>query len=458
MQTNVYHSVKLDRDLCKGCTTCLNRCPTEAIRIRGGKAQIDARFCIDCGQCVRFCPHHAKIADYDSLDVMSEFEYTVALPAPSLYSQFRNLEDTNIVLNALIEMGFSAVFEVSAAAELVSEATRRYLEEHKDGEPWISSACPSVVRLIMKRFPNLADHILPLNPPIEVAARLALKKALKETGLPREKIGIIFISPCPAKKAYVHNPIGIDKSEVDRVVALKDVYQKILPYMKAVAGTSYPEISESGKVGVSWSVRSGESSGLFIPTYLAADGITNILRVLDEIEDRKFDDLSFIELNACPGGCVGGVLSVENPFVAEVRLKSLRRFMPVSVSVMPEGEEGVLANTQPIEYEPVSRLGDTMEESFRLLGKAERIEKRLPGLDCGCCGAPTCKALSRDIVLGNAQESDCIVNLRNRIRDIQEQTKEMEKELKDISNLDTAVSVIKEYTGRISRETDDLDK
>ncbi len=119
----------------------------------------------------------------------------MALPAPSLYSQFNNLEDTNIVLNALKLMGFDDVVEVSAAAELVSEATRQYLAEHKEQMPVISTACPSVVRLIRVRFPNLIPHLLPLNPPVEVAACMAAEKAMQKTGLPRETIGVVFISP-----------------------------------------------------------------------------------------------------------------------------------------------------------------------------------------------------------------------------------------------------------------------
>ena len=139
-----YHSVRLDPELCKGCINCIKRCPTQAIRVRNGKAQINAKFCIDCGECIRVCPHHAKHATYDKMDVMKQYRYTVALPAPSLYSQFNNLDDVNIVLNALLLMGFNDVFEVSAGAELVSEATREYLTHHEDNLPIISTACPSV--------------------------------------------------------------------------------------------------------------------------------------------------------------------------------------------------------------------------------------------------------------------------------------------------------------------------
>ena len=325
-----YHSVRLDADLCMGCINCIKRCPTQAIRVRNGKAQINSKFCIDCGECIRVCPHHAKLATYDKLDVMKKYKYTVALPAPSLYSQFNNLDDVNIVLNALLLMGFDDVFEVSAAAELVSEATRQYISEHEEQLPLISTACPSVVRLIRVRFPNLIPHLLPINPPVEVAAVLAVRKAMEDTGLPREEIGIMFISPCPSKVTYVKSPLGTEKSEIDQVLAIKDVYPKLLACMKTVVGEDYPVIGTSGKIGISWGHSGGEASGLFTENYLAADDIENVIRVLEDMEDQKFTNLRFVELNACNGGCVGGVLTVENPYVAEVKLKRLRKYMPVT--------------------------------------------------------------------------------------------------------------------------------
>ena len=72
------HSVTLDKDLCKGCINCIKRCPTEAIRVRGGKASINNKFCIDCGECIRHCPHHAKHTRRDFLSDLDRFEYTVA--------------------------------------------------------------------------------------------------------------------------------------------------------------------------------------------------------------------------------------------------------------------------------------------------------------------------------------------------------------------------------------------
>lgn len=452
-----YHSVRLDPDLCMGCINCIKRCPTQAIRVRNGKATINSKFCIDCGECIRVCPHHAKHATYDKLEVLKQYEYVVALPAPSLYAQFNNLDDVNIVLNALLLMGFDDVYEVGAAAELVSEATRKYIDVHEDQQPVISTACPSVVRLIRVRFPNLIPHLLPLNPPIEVAAILAVRRAQEKTGLPRDKIGIIFISPCPSKVTYVKMPLGTDKSEVDHVLAIKDIYPQLLPYMKAV-GDNVPEIGTSGKIGVSWGRSGGEASGLFTENYLAADGIENVIRVLEDMEDQKFINLKFVELNACNGGCVGGILTVENPYVAEVKLKRLRKYMPVARSHIELDMEEVVKWTTKVKYEPVFNLGNTLMESFSRLNQVERLYKKFPGLDCGSCGAPTCKALAEDIVRGEASEKDCVYYLRENLHKLAEEVSILAEDLAegDRGGKET-LDILKEYIQRISDEMSSLD-
>ncbi|MEF9940368.1 MAG: [Fe-Fe] hydrogenase large subunit C-terminal domain-containing protein [Clostridium sp.] len=453
-----YHSVRLDPDLCMGCINCIKRCPTQAIRVRNKKAQINSKFCIDCGECIRVCPHHAKHAVYDSLDTLKHYEYTVALPAPSLYSQFNNLDDVNIVLNGLILMGFDDVFEVSAAAELVSEASRAYIEENPGRAPFISTACPSVVRLIRVKFPNLISNLLPLKAPIEVAAQLAIKRAMAKTGLPRKKIGIFFISPCPSKVTYVKSPLGTDKSEVDRVLAIKDIYPQLISYMQMV-GNNPPDMVTSGKIGIGWGRRSGEAGGLFTENYLAADGIENVIRVLEDMEDQKFSNLKFVELNACNGGCVGGVLTVENPYVAEVKLKWLHKYMPVSKSHLSEGDREFVNWTEAVKFEPVFNLGNTLTESFSRFNQVERICKKLPGLDCGSCGAPTCKALAEDIVRGEAGERDCIYHLRENVHKLSDEVTMMADCMIDGENFsDESLHALRECIRRVSDEMSRLEQ
>ena len=129
MASSTYeHSVRLEVDKCTGCTNCLRRCPTEAIRICDGHAQINDARCIDCGECIRACTNKAKKAVVGKLEDMERFRYKVALPAPSLYGQFDNLDDVDYVLEGLLKIGFDDVFEVSKAAELVSAYTRQYLK------------------------------------------------------------------------------------------------------------------------------------------------------------------------------------------------------------------------------------------------------------------------------------------------------------------------------------------
>jgi iron only hydrogenase large subunit-like protein len=347
---------------------------------------------------------------------MDGFEYKVALPAPTLYAQFNNLDDTNIVLNALLAMGFDDVFEVAAGAEIVSDLTRRYINENPKKVPFISTACPSVVRLVRVRFPNLIERLLPIDAPMDVAAYYAVKKALKKTGLPREKIGIFFISPCPAKLTSVKAPIGINESEIDGVLAIKDIYPLLLPFMSEIAESgNTPELAESGKIGVSWGKSGGECGGLLLDNYVAADGIENVIKVLEDLEDDKIAGLDFVELNACSGGCVGGTLTVENPYVARAKINHLRKYMPVSQMRAKEEDADKLYITEPIEYLPVFRIGEDMKDSIKKMAQIDTLVKRLPGLDCGSCGAPTCQALAEDVIVGRAKENDCIYFFKDAI-------------------------------------------
>lgn len=406
---NFFHSVRLDKDLCKGCINCIKRCPTEAIRVRKGKAKILSDRCIDCGECIRICPHHAKKAVYDDLEILKDFTYTIALPAPSLYGQFNNLDDVNVVLNGLLEMGFDDIFEVARAAEIVSDATRKLMAAGELPRPAISSACPAVLRLIRVRFPQLIGNIVPLLAPVELAARMAKKEAMEKTGLPAEKIGAIFISPCPAKVTAVKMPLSTKKSYIDGVVAIKDVYPPLLAAMKKCAQPE-EELSSAGRMGISWGSSGGEASALLNDRYLAADGIENVIKVLENLEDEMFRDLDYVELNACSGGCVGGVLTVENPYIAKAKLKRLRKYLPVSCNHM--GQEPFPKWDRKLEYAPVLELDPDVKVAMSKMTEMQAIEERLYGLDCGSCGSPTCRALAEDIVRGYATEDDCIFKLR----------------------------------------------
>lgn len=410
-----FHSVTLDESKCVGCTNCIKRCPTEAIRVRGGKAVITSERCIDCGECIRVCPHHAKRAKHDHLDMLDAFTYKIALPAPSLYGQFNNLDDMDYVLTGLKKVGFDDVAEVSGAAELVSEATRRLMESGQLKRPVISSACPAIVRLIRVRFPDLCDHVLPLLAPMEIAAAIAKRCAVEKTGLPESEIGCFFITPCPAKVTDVRMPISVGKSKVDGAIAISEIFPPLSSRMDKLEHVE--ALSNSGIIGVSWATSGGEASALLKEKYLAADGIENVIRVLEEIEDERIGELDFIELNACTGGCVGGVLCVENPYVAIARLQRLRKYLPVSQNHL--GRESVpreMSWDNSLEFSNVLTLSDDLGRAMQMMNEIDETESGLPGLDCGACGAPTCRAFAEDVVRGHCRREDCIFILRKEIQ------------------------------------------
>ena len=169
------------------------------------------------------------------------------------------------------------------------------------------------------------------------------------------------------------------------------------------------ELSTSGRVGISWATIGGESAGSLHEKYLAADGIENCISVLKELEDGKMSEIDFVELNACPGGCVGGVLNIENPFVAKARMQFLRKYLPVSKSKLNDcvlSEEELMWEEEPQAVDSM-RMSSNFMEAMRIMSEIESILKTLPGLDCGNCGAPSCRAFAEDVVMKNIPLSMC---------------------------------------------------
>ncbi|ABY95113.1 MULTISPECIES: [Fe-Fe] hydrogenase large subunit C-terminal domain-containing protein [Thermoanaerobacter] len=419
-----FHSVTLDKDRCRGCTNCIKRCPTEAIRVRDGKARIINERCIDCGECIRVCPYHAKLAVTDSLDTMKNFKYKIALPAPSLYGQFRDLT-INQILSALLDIGFDEVFEVAYAAEIVSKFTREALAKGNLKKPVISSACPAVVRFVQIKFPSLIDNLLDICSPMDTAAILAKKEAIKKTGLKQEEIGVFFISPCAAKVTSVKNPIGIEKSKIDGVFSMKEIYGLIIEKAKT---TVVRDLSKASMIGVGWANSGGEAFGTFTENSIYVDGIHNVVDVLEEIELGKLNDLDFFEGLACIGGCIGGPLTVENNFVAKNRIrklteKLLKREEPMFDEKDIDFEE--VKWKKKIEKSEVMKLDKDISKALEMMKQIDTQYKALPGLDCGSCGSPTCRALAEDIVKGYATEYDCIFILKDKIKNLSQELNEL---------------------------------
>ena len=387
--------------------------------MRNGKATILNDRCIDCGTCIRVCPHKAVKSVCDSFDMLQNYKYNVALPDPALYGQFQNLDDVDIVLNGLLEIGFDGVFETAAAAEVVSGFARQYITNGTERVmPEISSACPAVIRLICMRFPKLIPNIAPVILPAELAAILARRRAVQETGLKPEEIGVFAIVPCSSQMTTAHTPVGLTEPVLDGAFAIRDVYLKLLSPMKALDKNHLKPLSSSGIMGVGWAYCGGESAARLGESYLAVDGIGNCIRMLEEIEDGRLPEADFIELSACVQGCVGGFLTVENPYGARMRIKNLMKGLPVSRNRFNlKGEDrDLVCFDKELQYVPAFLLDEDRSLAMEKLMKIDELYRALPGLDCGSCGAPSCHALAEDVVLGRASEEDCIFKVRERMQ------------------------------------------
>ncbi len=418
-----FHSVRLDKDKCTGCTNCIKRCPTEAIRVQKGKAKILPERCIDCGECIRVCPYHAKTAYTDHLADMQAFKYKIALPAPALYGQFKAFGKVDALLSGLKMIGFDDVYEVAKGAEICSKAIAAELAKTKI-KPLISSACPAVIRLIQVRFPDLLENVVQVDAPMEVAAKVAKEEFVaKNSGAKIEECGAYFITPCPAKMTSVQAPLGKEKSDADGAISILEIYSLLANRLKGEP-EPYEEERACAK-GVGWANSGGEIAAVGQKNALAVDGIANVIRALEDIENDKLTDIDFFEGLACIGGCVGGPLVFESAFVAQSRIKricdSLGKYSNIEEKTAEYAKEGIANLGDSILPIDVMKLDSNFKVAMQKVQQIEELIKKLPGMDCGSCGAPSCRALAEDIVRGHAKEMDCIFILKEKVRFLAEE-------------------------------------
>lgn len=430
-----YHSVTLDRGKCVGCTNCLKRCPTEAIRIRGGRARIVDEMCIDCGECIRVCHHHAKVAVTDSFATINLYKYRIALPAPSLYGQFKNLNSISSIAGGLRRIGFDEVFDVARGAEIVAKEVRRKLAEPDCPRPLISSACPAVVRLIQVRFPELIDNIVDVRSPMEMAATIARREFCERIGADPEDVGCFFITPCAAKVTAIRKPIGHKKSALNGAISMLEIYGLLSGQLRKVGADEPGAMEPASPLGLGWARSGGECASIgAADEALAVDGIDNVNSVLEAIENERMPQLRFFEGQACDEGCIGGPIVFENPFIARNRIRALVQNLPAQKldTVVSDADlervGGDIHFDAEIESVDSLRLDTDFRAALTKMDRIEEVRKKLPGLDCGSCGSPTCQALAEDIVGGFAREMDCLFLLK-------EQVRLMAKQMVDISEM-----------------------
>ena len=409
--------LKLKESNCRNCHKCVRNCPVKSIRFTGGQAQIVPEECVLCGQCVVTCPQNAKeirSAREQVRAMLAAGGSVVASVDSSFIAAFGGIS-AHTMEKALKDLGFSAAEETARGAVAVREAYRRVMESGQQ-DVLISSACPSVNLLIRKHFPTLVSYLMPVVTPMEAHA---LQIRQRDPGA-----RVVYIGPCIAAKDVVQRFPGT----VDAVLTFEELAEWMqddgVSFEKtpdlpegADADMPYAPESETDEARVGRTRLFSLSGGIIRClepgegyTCMAIDGISACRAALRELERGRVHG-AFLEMCACPGGCIGG------PARPALFHDAVRGHLQISAAAGPEDFD-----TEPLEHEQLARLQEPIrldtalpppDEVRRIMGlmgktKAEDI------LNCGTCGYNSCRDKAIAIWQGKAEISMCLPFLMER--------------------------------------------
>ncbi len=415
-ETYFRHSLRVNGNLCEGCTTCMRTCPTGAIRIRDGKAIISDNKCVDCGECMKVCPHKAIYVKQDDFDQLFNYRYRICLVPTTFIGQFEEKYKTRAIYSCIKKLGFTHIYEVEHGVSQMIALYNRYMDAHPEIDTFISPYCPAVTRLIQVRFPSLVDNVIHVRAPLELASRVITKRLIAK-GATRQSIGIFYVTPCAAKIAAVKYPVSGKETYVSGVINMDFLYNKVLLMLHDSDKLTQPINHALTSRDVLWPLAGGEAPH-FRGAHYAVDGPKNVLDFLEKLEDGAVDAPGLVEMRICDQGCVGGALSINNRFVARKRLEyRAKLFERLEHSRLREkGKDEDVLDDELIEVmtipeikpRSIYKLNDDFREAFKMAERMKKIERALPGVNCSACGAPSCAALAEDIVRGEAGIDTCI--------------------------------------------------
>lgn len=411
------HSVKISREACQGCVNCIRVCPTEAIRIVDGEISIISELCIDCGECLRSCHRQALGMEEDDWNRVKETSKVSVIPDPVFFTQFSHYTDPAVLEEVLASIDVNVLMdEIEDAFDLCAAATAQMIARTPQASlPLISCYCPSVLRLIQSRFPELLSRVVPIFSPLELAADLW--KMRTDSSMP-----VTLLAPCSSKITMVREPLGRERSPIDSVVTVRRVARSIMAGNVSLSQDHAKK--ERSNRWVQWARRGGESKHIQAfsekkLTVLAVSGMRNTTDVLQELELGRLRSVDFIECRTCDTGCVGGIGTADSRFLANLRLNNINTDWVITPKNLRRVEELYAMDFWPItkEYAPRPRLplSDNVAEAMVKLQQMKEIYSGLPHIDCGSCGRPSCQAMAEEIVRGHGSVTDCIFKLREGI-------------------------------------------
>ena len=411
---NLNKPIYTEQNNCQDCYKCVRHCPVKAIKIANNCASIIDELCISCGHCVQVCPVGAKKArsDADSIKMLIASGRQVVLSlAPSWTSSFPGVTAAAFVA-AMRQLGFCSVSETALGAELVNNRTRAMLSDRQRTGISISSACPSIVDLIGRHYPELEPLIVPVASPL-----LAHTRYLHELMGP--EVSIAFAGPCIAKKCEAdrspdHIAASITFRELNDWLLEEGVDLTYLPAEgpsgfepeEAVSGAIYP-IDGGMVAGIN---RGGEVAHV---NFMSFSGMEAVRATLDGLQQWQPDRPVFVELMACPGGCLNGPGALEGPSVAMRQgcvLDQMRRKenthsahhelqAPTNIELRyAQGHVPPHGSYSPAE----------IDEALRAVGKQSARDE----LNCGGCGYDSCREFAMAMLDGKAEQNMCVSYMR----------------------------------------------
>lgn len=293
---------------------CKRSCPVDAISMdENGIVVIDEDRCINCGSCIKDCPFGA-ISDrsfiVDVIKLIQSGAPVYAMVAPAIEGQFGPQASIGIIADAIKELGFSGMYEVSLGADFVSASeSEEWAEAYAEGKKMTTSCCPAFVNMIKKHFPTLAANMSTTVSPMAATAKLV--RALHPDSI------TVFIGPCIAKKGEVLD--NVTQGTADYALTFDEL--NAMFRAKEINPASFGGHMQQGSVyGKNFAVAGGVTASVLqameekgIDTekinVLGCNGAVECKKALMMMKVNKLP-ADFIEGMACVGGCVNGPGSV----------------------------------------------------------------------------------------------------------------------------------------------------
>ena len=420
------HGFRMRDDACDGCLACMRLCPTQAIRVRHGKASVRAELCIDCGSCLKACTRGAIVATTSTLEEFDHFSFKVAIPSPVLFGQFPREVRPEHIVHGLLAAGFDAVWDYGIELGMATRATAAYVDGWRGGRPLVNMTCPVIIRLIQVSYPRMTEQLLNMQPPRELAGREIKRRYARELGLAPGEIAAIYVTPCQARTISIVQPAEGGTSCLDGTVGIPQVYNTILAEARRTVEsgehTRGPTLVRSSDM-LRWATPRVFPHALRRHRYISVTGLPNVIRVFDDVERGKLKDIDFLECYACWAGCGHGNLTVDNVYVGQAKLQTLMADLPNSdAETQAEVERRYPAEDFSLEFPFAPRMradAGTLRERVQRVKDAEAVLATLPGYDCGLCGTPACRVLAHDVAAGEASVEDCVILSPKRRQELQ---------------------------------------